>query len=62
MPVTIGTLNSNTNLVDNNTINEAMMEKIVQAVILRLKQEMSDQEKSKSEQGISDNRVTPSAH
>jgi hypothetical protein len=62
MPVTIGTLNSNTNLVDNNTINEAMMEKIVQAVILRLKQEMSDQEKSKSEQGISDNRVTSSAH
>ena len=62
MPVTIGTLNSNTNLVDNNTFNEAMMEKIVQAVMLRLKQERYDQEKSKSEQGISDNRVTPSVH
>jgi hypothetical protein len=61
MPVTIGTVNSNMNLVDNNsTFNEAMMEKIIQAVMARLKQEMYDQEKSRSEQGISDNRVTPS--
>jgi hypothetical protein len=60
MPVTIGTLNSSTNLVDSNTFNEAMMEKIIQAVMTRLKQEMYDQEKSRSEQGISDNRVATS--
>jgi hypothetical protein len=60
MPVTIGTLNSNTNLVDSNTFNEATMEKIIQAVMARLKQEMYDQEKSRSEQGISDRRVATS--
>jgi hypothetical protein len=61
MSITIGTLNSNMNLVDNNnTFNEAMMEKIVQAVMARLKQEMYDQEKSRSEGAISDNRIATS--
>ncbi|MEH1867437.1 MAG: hypothetical protein V7K69_20840 [Nostoc sp.] len=58
MPVTIGTLNSNLNLVDsNNTFNEAMMEKIIQAVMMRLKQEMYEQEKSRSEGDISNSRT-----
>jgi hypothetical protein len=58
MPVTIGTVNSNMNLVDSNgTFNEAMMEKIVQAVMARLKQEMYDQEKSRSEGDTNNSRT-----
>ena len=61
MPVTIGTLNSNLSLVDNNgTLNEAAIEKIVQIVIARVKQEMSERDKSREEGEISDNRMMPS--
>ena len=58
MPITIGTLNSNLNLIDNNgKLNEAAIEKIV---IARVKQEMQDKDKSREEREISDNRMMPS--
>jgi hypothetical protein len=58
MPVTIGNMTSNVNVVDSNgTISDAVMEQIIRQVLVRLKQEMYDQEKSRSEQGISDHRV-----
>lgn len=61
MPITIGTLNSNLNLIDNNgKLNEAAIEKIVQIVIARVKQEMQDKDKSREEREISDNRMMPS--
>ena len=60
MPVTIGTMNSTVNLVNDTEMpNEAVLEKIIQMAKARLKQEMNDEKQSQQEREVSD-RVTPS--
>ncbi len=55
MPVTIGTLTSNVNVVDSHsTLNDEMIEKIVQLVILRLKDEQHFELQVRKEQEVRD--------
>lgn len=57
MPVTIGTLTSNVNVVDgNNMMNDEMLERIVRLAVARLKAEMRSDEASREEQEVRDRR------
>jgi hypothetical protein len=51
MPVTIGNMTSNVNVVDsNNMLSEAAIEKITQQVMMRLKAEQYDEEQRRQDQ------------
>lgn len=55
MPVTIGTLTSNVNVVDTgNVLSEEVMEQIVKRVMMRLKEEMYYEGLAKEERKIRD--------
>jgi hypothetical protein len=53
MPVTIGNMTSNVNVVDsNNMLSEAAIEKIIQMTKIQLKQELQNEKQSQQEQEI----------
>lgn len=55
MPVTIGTLTSNVNVVDNEGMaNDAMVERIVRLVMIRLRQERQFEDLAHREREIRD--------
>ena len=55
MPVTIGTLTSNVNVVDSSgVLTEEMMERIVKMVMMRLKEERHFEEQARQEREIRD--------
>jgi hypothetical protein len=61
MPVTIGNLTSNVNLIDSNAVmNDEMMERIIRATLARQKEETYAQEQLRQEQMVRD-RVSTSA-
>lgn len=60
MAVTIGTVNSTLNVTDGGTnLNAAVLEQIVQQVLVRLKKQKTNDAQMQSEQEISD-RATKS--
>lgn len=61
MPVTIGTLTSNVNVVDSSggVLNDETIEQIVRIVLARMKEEMASQEQSRQEREIR-NRMSES--
>jgi hypothetical protein len=60
MPVTIGNMTSNVNVVDgNNTLSEAAIEKITQQVMMRLKAEQYDEEQRRQDQKPYSQATTP---
>jgi hypothetical protein len=53
MPITIGNMTSNVNVVDgNNMLSEAAIEKITQQVMMRLKAEQQDEEQRRQDQKL----------
>jgi hypothetical protein len=59
MPITIGNLTSNVNVVDGNSmLSDAVMEQIVQRVMMRLREERYAEEQSKQEREIRDRATT----
>lgn len=60
MAVTIGNLNSRVNVVDsNNMLSEAVMEQIVQQVMMKLRDEMAAAEQAKQEREITNRSTNP---
>lgn len=60
MPVTIGNMTSNVNVVDgNNMLSEAAIEKITQQVMMRLKAEQYDEEQRRQDQKLYSQATTP---
>jgi hypothetical protein len=60
MPVTIGNMTSNVNVVDSNgTISDAVMEQIIRQVMVRLKQEKSAEEQNRADRDISNRSIMP---
>jgi hypothetical protein len=59
MPVTIGNLTSNVNVVDGNSmLSEPVMEQIIQRVMMRLREERYAEEQSRQEREIRDRATT----
>lgn len=59
MPVTIGNLTSNVNVANGNSLlSEAVMEQIIQRVMMRLRQERYAEEQSRQEGEIRDRATT----
>jgi hypothetical protein len=60
MAVTIGNLSSRVNIVDSNSmLSEAVMEQIVQRVIMRVREEMSAEKQARQEREIVNRSTTP---
>lgn len=57
MPVTIGTLTSNVNVVDaSGMLTEEVMEQIVRRAISRLKEEQHSEDQARQEREVRDRR------
>lgn len=60
MPVTIGNMTSNVNVVDsNNLLSDAVMEQIIRQIMMRLKQEKYAEAQNREDQEISNRSTTP---
>ncbi len=52
MPVTIGTVTSNVNVVEGGGMTDEMMERIIKLAVTRMKEEMRSQESARQENEI----------
>lgn len=60
MPVTIGNMTSNVNVVDsNNLLSDAVMEQIIRQVMMRLKAEQYAEEQTRQDREIHNQATTP---
>jgi hypothetical protein len=60
MPVTIGNMTSNVNVVDsNNLLSDAVMEQIIRQVMMRLKAEQYAEEQMRQDREIHNQATTP---
>jgi hypothetical protein len=60
MPVTIGNMNSNINVVDSNTLlSNAVMEQVIRQVMMRLRQEKYTEAQNREDREISNRSTTP---
>lgn len=59
MPVTIGTLTSNVNVVDGGGMTDEMTDRIVKLAVARMKEEMRSEEDARQESEVRDRRSEP---
>jgi hypothetical protein len=60
MPVTIGNMTSNVNVIDsNNMLSDAVMEQIIRQIMMRLKAEKYAEEQAREEREIHDRMTEP---